>query len=53
MEPDPDQILGGYIFMDMWQGKIPHLGGAGASKFSIAFFRIMKYNPLLPPASKR
>lgn len=28
--PDPDQINCAYILMDMWQGKFPHLGGAGA-----------------------
>ncbi|MDJ0671018.1 MAG: hypothetical protein PX636_08515 [Microcystis sp. M53598_WE2] len=27
--PDPDQISGGYFWMDMWKGNFPQLGPAG------------------------
>lgn len=27
--PDPDQISGAYLWMDMWKGNFPQLGPAG------------------------
>ena len=33
--PDPDQISGGYFWMDMWKGNFPQLGLAGGEKIWI------------------
>jgi hypothetical protein len=38
--PDPDQISGGYFWMDMWKGNFPQLGPAGGGG---------KYGFVIPP----
>jgi hypothetical protein len=38
--PDPDQITGGYLWMDMWKGNFPQLGPAGGGG---------KYGFVIPP----
>lgn len=35
--PDPDQVMGGYILMDIWKGNIPHIGPpGGGGKYGFA-----------------